>query len=161
VGSVPVLIQWIEIGSWGVVRGVVVEDVVVLTDEVETADHLLRREGPRLDEGRVVRLICGDRPGAPEGRVRVVDARVHDRDAHPFSPHSVRAPHLGCLDERHTGGQVLPHDPYRLDRCDIRPLGELPRGLRRQPGGEGVDEHPVPEDDLSAEGSRLADRALL
>ena len=87
-------VERVGVGPRNVVGRVVVDDVVVGADEVVAADHLLGRERARLDEVRVVRVVGGDRAGAAEVRVRVVDAGVDVGDDHALAAGAEVVPDL-------------------------------------------------------------------
>ena len=152
-----------RVGVWlrDVVGRILVGDVVVAADEVVAADHLRGREAARLDHGRVVRLVGGDRPRAAEVGVRVVDPGIDIGDRHPLAAGAELVPDVGGADERDAALVEGADYRNRLHRAHVRARGERRRGPRGEVGREAVDERVIAKDDVAAERPGASERAGL
>ena len=156
-----VAVERVGIGDFRVQAGVIV------SDEVRAALDL-GRIGPEhggirgeraVREGRLERR---DGPGAAEVRVRVIDARVDDRDLHPLAAEAGDAsPDLRDAEERKgrrvCGGERL-HGGDAHDRVELGEARELrPRDLDR----DAVVGDLVLRDDASSERFDRRDQRVL
>src|ERR1043165_6503821 len=96
-----VAIQWIRIGHWSVGAG------VSIAGEVKAGDDFRGGESAGLNDVSVVGVISRDRAWSTEVRVRVVDARIDDRDLHSLTRVAARrCPCAGGFNKGHAGRVV-------------------------------------------------------